>query len=125
MGKQSSLKRRYTILKIYIICPVRNLQESEKKELNNYVKELEKYNTVFYPPRDAPQDDLTGINIVKTEIEAIKNCDEVHIFWNVNSSGSHFDLGVAMAFNKTLKLIKEYRPDIVGKSYAKVIRYYE
>ena len=76
----------------------------------------------FYPKRDAPQNDKTGYNIVKSEVDAIKECDEVHIFWDVKSYGSHFDLGVAIALNKKLVLIHNFTKDIKNKSYLKVIK---
>jgi nucleoside 2-deoxyribosyltransferase len=112
-------------MKIYIICPVRNATPNNKLIIDDYVKDLEKQGyQVFYPPRDAPQSDPTGYNIVMTELNAIKECDIVHMFWDINSKGSHFDLGMAIALNKPLYVVKEMVPDGPEKSYIKVIREY-
>lgn len=107
---------------IYIICPVRVASESQSSEILRYVLKLEteRYE-VFYPLRDAPQESETGLEIVQTELEAIRKADEVHIFWDVNSKGSHFDLGMAIALRKPLRLISSFQKDIDGKSYEKVI----
>lgn len=110
-------------MKIYIICPVRNQNKHQEKDIDDYIKEQEgKGNSIFYPKRDAPQWDKTGYNIVKAELRAIEECDEVHIFWDINSYGSHFDLGAAMVLNKKLVLIQEFSKDKKQKSYAKVIK---
>lgn len=110
-------------MKIYIICPIRKQTKHQKIDIEEYVQDQENYgNSVFYPKRDAPQNDKTGYNIVKSEVDAIKECDEVHIFWDVKSYGSHFDLGVAIALNKKLVLIHNFTKDIKNKSYLKVIK---
>jgi len=112
---------------IYIICPVRNITKEQQQEIEEYVYQLEnKYNQdVHYPPRDVNQDDETGFNICNYHLEALKNCQKVHIFWDNNSKGSHFDLGMAFALGKKIKLIKAYQQDIKEKSYLKVIKCYE
>lgn len=110
-------------MKIYIICPVRKQKKHQGIDIEEYIQDQENFgNSVFYPKRDAPQKDKTGYNIVKTELRAIEECDEVHIFWDVTSAGSHFDLGAAMALNKKLVLIYEFTKDKKQKSYAKVIK---
>lgn len=52
----------------------------------------------------------------------MKEADEVHIIWDVNSKGSHFDLGMAFALGKPIHLIEALQPDTEGKSYLKVIQ---
>ena len=109
-------------MKIYLICPVRNITPEQQQEIFNYVVLLEsKGQKVHYPPRDVDQEDPTGWTICKKHCEALIKSDEVHIFWDVSSKGSHFDLGMAFALDKKLKLVKAYQPDNEGKSYLKVI----
>jgi hypothetical protein len=48
-------------------------------------------------------------------------CDEVHVFWDVESSGSHFDLGMALALDKDIVLIRCFNDD-EGKSYWKAMQ---
>jgi nucleoside 2-deoxyribosyltransferase len=111
---------------IYIICSVREVGTKESKRLDDYVKKLEsKKHTVHYPPRDVDQECPTGITIVDAHCEAMQKCDEVHILWNVNSKGSHFDLGMAVALNKPIIAIDKVCGDEPCKSYWKVIKHLE
>lgn len=106
-------------MKICIICPVRNGVPSE---VNHYVTKLEKKGVlVHFPPRDNPQEDATGYNICFLMCEAIRKADEIHIWYDSGSQGVHFDLGIAFALHKKLKLINN-PPDSEGKSYIKVIK---
>ena len=106
-------------MKIYIICPVRN---GTPPDVAEYVRTLElSGKCVHFPPRDAPQEDETGWNICTVHRDALFQSDEVHVFWDVDSKGSHFDLGMAFSLAKPVRLIKTYRPDTEGKSYVKVM----
>jgi hypothetical protein len=110
-------------MKIYIICPVRN---GTPADVEKYVLELENLgNVVHFPPRDAPQMDGSGMFICLTHLGAMKCSDEVHVFWDVNSKGSHFDLGMAFALDKKIRLVHEYQPDGAEKSYVKVMKIWE
>ena len=107
---------------IYIICPVRNVTEEQTNAVVAYVLGLEAQgNFVHFPSRDVNQDDPTGYNIVFDHLRAMEKADEVHIFWDINSKGSPFDLGMAIALKKTLVLVKSFVPEVEGKSYLKVI----
>jgi hypothetical protein len=108
-------------MKIYIICPVRNQSQQQGLDIENYVRELEKIHEVFYPKRDAPQRSETGFEIVETELRAIEEADEIHVFWDVNSKGSHFDLGMCYALGKKIIIKHLFQPDGVEKSYVKVV----
>jgi nucleoside 2-deoxyribosyltransferase len=111
---------------IYVVCPVRNVTKEQTQEIDDYVFMLEREgHRVHYPPRDVNQDDETGINIVKAHMKAMKAVDRVDIFWDKTSSGSHFDLGMAMIVDKPLKLVKTYQEDNAGKSYVKVMKIME
>ena len=106
-------------MNIYIICPVRG---GTPEGVMAYVEEREaRGDHVHFPVRDAPQDDPTGWNICSTHRAAIIRCDEVHVFWDVSSYGSHFDLGMAFSLGKRIVLVKTYHPDTDGKSYIKVM----
>jgi hypothetical protein len=110
-------------MKIYLICPVRNITEEQNQEIKEYVELMERDgNKVHYPPRDVNQNDETGYNICLSHKTAIVSCDRVDIFWDVHSSGSHFDLGMAFSLNKKIKLVKAFIEDSNSKSYLKVIK---
>ena len=110
-------------MKIYLICPVREINEETCKFIGEYVDKIESNgNSIHYPPRDVNQDDSTGLNICLSHLRAIEKCDEVHIYWDVQSKGSHFDLGMAFALKKPIFLFGQGEPDNEGKSYLKVIQ---
>jgi len=51
----------------------------------------------------------------------MRAADEVHVFWDVRSKGSHFDLGMAYALGKRIVPIECELPDGPEKSYWKVM----
>jgi len=98
--------------KIFIICPVRDLTDGERLKIQSHIQYLEETeeSLVYYPPRDTNQDDTIGLRICQDNFEAIKNSNEVHVFWNEKSKGSLFDLGMAFALNRTIKLMNCISP---------------
>ena len=54
---------------------------------------------VHYPTRNTKQIDPSGgFNICTENCQAIRDADEIHVFWTKKSQGSTFDLG--MTFRK-------------------------
>ena len=107
-------------MKIFIICTVRKASFEYVKKLEQYAESLENQgHNVHLPHRDTDQDE-TGINICRQNYQAIKNADEVHIFYNPESTGTHFDMGVTFALNKPIVVVEnvEYGP---GKSYPRML----
>jgi len=113
--------------KIFLICPVRNATAEQKEKMEEYIKQQEQLgNKVYYPARDTNQfDDTGGWRICSDNKRAIREADEVHIFWDDKSVGSIFDLGVAFAFNKKLIVVN---PEAINtsntKSFHNVIDYW-
>jgi hypothetical protein len=76
--------------------------------------------------RDTKQIDETGgYNICTANRNAILNSDEVHVFWDSDSTGSLFDLGVAFSVNKKIIIVN---PESIikteGKSFTNFIDYW-
>lgn len=110
-------------MKIHLICPVRGVTEEQQKEIDDYAKSLEaEGHTVHNPKYAVDQDDATGYRICWGHLESMRNANRADIFWDVNSKGSHFDVGMAFALNKAIKFVKAYQQDNEGKSYLKVIQ---
>lgn len=110
-------------MNIYLVCPVRAVTPEQTAEMDNYVSGLEKEgHHVHYPPRDVDQTDPTGFEICTRHLDAIKKSDRVDIFWDVNSKGSHFDLGMAFALDKRINLVQVYGEIPAGKSYIAVMK---
>lgn len=112
-------------MNIYVICPVRNCPPDVGMKLDEHVRGLEECAcgdfSVYYPPRDTPQaDDGIGLAIVQHQLAAMKACDEVHIWYDPASKGSHVDLGMALALGKQLRWIQP-PARTAHKSYANVI----
>jgi len=122
---------------IYLICPVRNASEHEKRVLDRYVRRMENQGyEVHYPPRDVNQNDPTGMNICAHHRSAIWDCTEIRAVWNPESKGSLFDFGMAWLAQKPFRLANKRRienwlndPKHSGKSYERVAyelhKYYE
>lgn len=83
--------------KVYLVCPVRNANASQIMAMDRYVQKLEVEGCeVHYPPRDVDQsNDDGGVRICQQHRDAMLDCNEVHVFWDNNSKGSHFDVGMA------------------------------
>lgn len=107
-------------MKIFLICPVRGISESERSAIAAYVVGLEEEHTVYWPLRDTPQDDPIGVEICQYNRCAIEECDEVRVWWDPDSAGSKFDLGIARALRKPLKLVREFGPT-PHKSFENVL----
>lgn len=112
---------------IFLICPVRNATETQKAKMAEYINALEDHgNTVYYPARDTNQTDDTGLRICKDNRAEIIKADEVHVFWDKTSTGSHFDIGMAFALNKPIILAnKDEIERTEGKSYNNMILAWE
>ena len=107
-------------MKIFIISSVRDANREYKNKLECYVSELEKTGNIIYlPHRDTNQNE-TGLNICLQNKQAIFESDEVHIFYNSKSQGTHFDMGVSFAFNKKIKVIENEKYGD-GKSFPRML----
>ena len=107
-------------MKFFIICTVRGASEEYKKKLEDYVAKLESEgNEIHLPHRDTNQAG-SGTQICTQNMKAIMESDEVHVFYNPDSQGTHFDLGVAFAFGKKLKVVENISYG-EGKSFAGMI----
>ena len=107
-------------MKIFIICTVRGASDEYKKKLEDYVAKLEKKgHKVHLPHRDTNQS-ARGYDICLQNCKAIAMADEVHIFYNPDSQGTHFDMGVAFAYGRKIVVVEniEYGP---GKSYPRML----
>lgn len=95
---------------VFVICPVRNAKPEEKEFLEKYVSSLETEGFhVYLPHRDTNQDDLIGLRICEDNRRAIHNSAKISVYWNPESQGSLFDLGmsfmIALLHDKPIYLI--------------------
>lgn len=108
---------------VFLICPVRNADENQKLKMEEHINSIKNSGkTIYYPATDTNQVDETGFRICTDNMNAIKNSNEVHIFWDKNSQGSLFDLGVSFALNKKIVIInKDELIQSTGKSFTNMI----
>lgn len=107
-------------MKVFIICSVRGASEEYRTKLETYVSKLENDGVkVHLPHRDTNQN-ARGFDICTQNANAIKEADEVHVFYNSTSQGTHFDMGVSFALGKTI-VIAENEKYGEGKSYPKML----
>ncbi len=112
-------------MRIFLICPVRTPDDEEYADW--VVDHLERQgHTVHYPPRDVDQtDDGVGFEIVQTHRKAMLEADEIHVIWNPESTGSHFDLGSAFmlqAFKRVPIRIVRVFESTPHKSFGNVLK---
>ncbi len=109
--------------RVFLICPVRDVTEEEKKFIDNYVAGLEADGyKVHNPHRDTNQNDPIGYKICGENRKAIIEADEVHIYFKPKSKGTLFDLGMAFMSQKPVKLInREQIKPSPEKSFENVL----
>lgn len=112
-------------MNIFLICPVREAGDSGDSEaIACYVAKLESEgHKVHWPKRDTDQVDAIGYRICTDNYIAIREADEIHIWWSSTSKGSLFDLGMAFALFKKLVLANEVIPT-ESKSFQNMIRHW-
>ena len=109
-------------MKIFLICPVRNVSSDEQALIADYVAWLEASGEfVYWPARDTDQSDAVGLKICASNRSAMETSDEVHVWWNPDSIGSVFDLGMAFALRKPVIAANSIFAT-AHKSFANVIR---
>lgn len=109
-------------MKTFLIGPVRGY---EGDHLEKYVRWLEKNDfEVYWPATDTNQVDDTGYRICQDNLDAMIDCDVVHFVWDGKSQGSLFDLGMAFALGKPLRVIK-VPEETEGKSFQNMAKEWE
>lgn len=108
---------------IFLVCPVRELSREERKEIEDYIEELEdEGHEVYYPPRDTDQSDPYGLRICLENKKGMQEADEVHVYWNEKSRGSIHDLGMLSMAEKPLYLINRDELEFTEeKSFTNVL----
>lgn len=106
---------------LFLACPVRGIDpKAQLEQRDKLIPKLEKHYNVHWPPRDTNQNDDTGIRICQHNRAAIKRADIVGIIWDGKSQGVLFDLGMAFALDKPIKIIDIPRKTD-GKSFQNMI----
>jgi len=116
----------------FVICTVRGATEEYKKELETFVTQKEDDGWEIHLPHRDTKQDARGIDICIENFDAIFSSDKVFVFYNPDSQGTHFDMGVAFAISQLIRngdVFGENIPiEIIkniefseGKSYARML----
>lgn len=123
---------------VFVICPVRIADDDTKKKLEAYKRKLESQGYRVHLPHLDTDQEGSGYEICRRNMEKIWEADEIHIFFVPDSYGSHFDLGVTflachLDSNKIIKVIEnnEAVNDVgqtkmlLSKSFGQMLEYWE
>jgi len=83
-----------------MICTVRKANEDYRLMLEDHAIQLESLGHTVHVPHVHTNQDQKGIDICRQNMEAIENADLVLVYYNGQSTGTHFDMGVAFANRK-------------------------
>lgn len=109
-------------MKIVICCPIRLADKSQNQEALDYIARLKSEGHEVFSYWDTLMEACpTGADILNRHLEAVQNADEVHVFWTNNSTGTHFEIGTAVAMNKKIVIVRCYDPVLPGQSYLKAL----
>ena len=106
--------------KIFLICPVRNANNEQKKWIEDYVEQKNREGYIIHAPHlHTRQIDLFGgYAICKQNAEAVASSTEIAIYYDKSSIGSVFDLGVAFALHKPLILLNEDKIELKENDFV-------
>lgn len=107
-------------MKVFIICAIRSTSQEYLDKLEKYVLNLEEKGVEVYAPHRDTNQNALGYEICKQNMQGIVGSDEVHIFYNSKSQGTHFDMGMAFALNKRI-IIVENEELTEGKSFQRML----
>ena len=95
--------------KIFLICPVRNATQEQREWMEQFVEEKKQEGYIVHAPHlHTRQVDLFGGYAICTQnAEAVASSQEIDIYYDQSSTGSVFDLGVAYALHKPLRLLNK------------------
>ena len=106
-------------MKTFLIAPARGHAPDKWRAL---VEKLENAGfKVHWPARDTDQSCPTGLAICRQNLAAIENADCVHVAWDGASQGCLFDLGMAFALEKPVRVVEMPAPT-EGKSFQNMVR---
>lgn len=105
---------------VFVICTIRSATQEYINKLETYVSELESKGVKVYAPHRDTNQNALGYEICKQNMQGIIDADEVHIFYNSKSQGTHFDMGMAFALGKKIVIV-ENEPLTEGKSFQRML----
>jgi len=91
-----------------------------KEKMEAHVFELEEKGHVVALPAFDDHEELDALGVCKHNRSLLEQADEIHIIWDQRSFGTIFDLGMAFALRKKIKVVY-----LEPKTFAGVMRKWE
>lgn len=110
--------------RVFIICTVRSASDEYRQKLEDYTIELEAMDCIVHLPHRDTDQEVSSLEICLQNRDAIRNSDEIHIFYNSKSTGTHFDLGMAFWSGKKIVIIENEEYETGGeyqKSFPRML----
>lgn len=107
------------MVNVFVISPVRRANEDHRRFLRNYrdIWDSPEGGCNLYIPMFDTKQDMSELEINMKHKRLIETCDEVHVLYQSESSGIHFDLGMAFMAGKPIRVIGDIK-ETDEKSYA-------
>lgn len=95
--------------KIFLICPVRRATPEQRKYFEDFAQEKTSEGYIIHAPHlnTWQKDIFGGYSICIQNAQAVASSAEIDMYYDQQSTGSVFDLGVAYALHKPLFLLNE------------------
>jgi nucleoside 2-deoxyribosyltransferase len=110
--------------RVFIISSVRLATDKFNSHLDNYVEHLEKLGVEVYLPKRDTDQTASYIERCRQNRAGIERADEVHIFYDSTSLGTHFDMGMSFCLNKPIKVI-ETEPYDESKRFVRMLEQWQ
>jgi len=108
-------------MRIFLISPVRNVKPEVSEAIRTWVAAMEAMDhKVHWPERDTDQKDQIGLRICSDNRTAIESADLIYVWFDPLSQGTIFDLGMAFALRKPVRLVNSIESTI-GKSFQNML----
>lgn len=107
----------------FLICPVRGVDAAQSAQWAQGI-EADGY-TLHWPPRDTDQSDTVGLAICRENLKAIRRAEVVFVVWDGKSQGCLFDLGMALALRKPIRVLSMPAVEPGAKSFQAMAQAWE
>ena len=106
---------------VFLISPVRNLTPEVEEQLAEIVRDAEDSGIIIHWPKRDTDQSGNGTAICQQNRQAIEEADEVWLWYDPNSQGSLFDIGIAWGLRKSVVLVGPIPERTEKKSFNNVI----
>jgi nucleoside 2-deoxyribosyltransferase len=110
--------------KAFVICSVRKATAEMLEELDRIYEKYTKLGYDVYLPHKRTNQEGSGYAICTENYEAISKANIVIVVYYKESTGTHFDMGMAFALGKEI-IVEHALIESGGKHYARMLMEWE